>query len=118
MGIMRPEIRSLSYTPENIAKRNQAGVNHPKWVENRAEVKTKRTMAELRWWRKAVFERDNYTCKKCGSRGGRLNAHHIKSYVLFPELREDMANGETLCVGCHKKTDTYGRKREIQNSIC
>lgn len=32
-------------------------------------------------WRNKVYERDNYTCQKCGKRGGNLNAHHIKHFA-------------------------------------
>ena len=42
--------------------------------------------------------------------GGKLNADHIKPFSLFPELRFDLNNGRTLCVECHKKTDTYCEK--------
>jgi 5-methylcytosine-specific restriction endonuclease McrA len=59
-------------------------------------------------WRSLIFKRDNYTCRGCGSVGGRLEAHHIKSYKGHPELRHDVSNGLTLCIDCHKKTDTYG----------
>ena len=59
-------------------------------------------------WRIKIFERDNYTCQECNNRGGRLQAHHIKSYREYPELRHDLDNGETLCIDCHKQTDTYG----------
>jgi hypothetical protein len=59
-------------------------------------------------WRRSVFERDDYTCQQCGKRGGRLHAHHIKAYKDHPELRHVLSNGQTLCVECHKQTDTFG----------
>lgn len=61
-------------------------------------------------WREAVFARDNWTCIWCGQRGGRLNADHIKPWNLYPELRYELSNGRTLCVPCHRTTDTYGSK--------
>ncbi len=61
-------------------------------------------------WRKKIFERDDYTCVKCGQRGGKLNADHIKSFARFPELRFELSNGRTMCIPCHKQTDTYGWK--------
>jgi 5-methylcytosine-specific restriction endonuclease McrA len=59
-------------------------------------------------WRKAVFARDKYTCQRCGVRGGRIQAHHIKAFKSCPELRCELANGTTLCLSCHKQTDTFG----------
>ena len=36
-----------------------------------------RKLPEYKEWRTAVYERDNYTCQKCGSQeSGTLNAHH------------------------------------------
>ena len=59
-------------------------------------------------WRTFVFQRDKYTCQECKQVGGRLEAHHIKAFKKYPDLRLDINNGLTLCKECHKKTDTYG----------
>lgn len=74
-----------------------------------------RRSLEYRLWREAVFKRDNYTCIWCELRSGKgrtviLHADHIKPFSLFPELRFAIDNGRTLCVDCHKKTDTYAGK--------
>lgn len=67
-----------------------------------------RSGIEFTEWRKAVFERDDYICQKCGARSSpnskvRLHPHHKKSFTLYPELRFEISNGETLCERCHKE---------------
>jgi len=54
-------------------------------------------------WSKLVKERDNYTCQKCGTTKGTLEAHHIDPVVNNPAESADIANGITLCKGCHKE---------------
>ena len=78
----------------------------------RAWRKRVRMSSEWSEWRHAVFERDNYTCQKCGIRGGKLHPHHIRSFVEYPELAFDVSNGLTLCEPCHKQTDNYSNKRK------
>jgi hypothetical protein len=70
-----------------------------------------RVSLKYQLWRKAVFERDNYTCLFCNKRGGNLEADHIKQFAYFPELRLVLSNGRTLCKSCHRKTETWGSKK-------
>jgi len=73
-----------------------------------------RSSVEYRLWREAVYSRDNYTCRFCGKRSKdrrKLNADHIKPFADYPELRFAIDNGRTLCVDCHKKTETYGKRK-------
>lgn len=77
-----------------------------------------RTCSKNLKWIKGVFERDNYTCQKCGdNKGGNLNAHHIKYFgkiiekykiKTFEQALEceelwNINNGRTLCKKCHIK---------------
>ena len=73
------------------------------------------TTFEYRLWRKAVFERDNYTCVWCGdNRGGNLEADHIQTFMEYPELRFAIDNGRTLCKKCHIKRHKKDGGQSIQ----
>ena len=68
-------------------------------------------------WRNAVFKRDKYMCKLCGC-NGYMEAHHIKSFTYFPELRFDIDNGLTLCKKCHRLIHkTFGAKIDNNDYI-
>lgn len=67
-----------------------------------------RASAQYSYWRKSVYARDNYTCVDCGSIKN-ITADHIKPFAFFQELRFELSNGRTLCLDCHKKTDTWAR---------
>lgn len=84
-------------------------------IKRRSVVKTTlsavgRSSSRYKKWRLAVLKRDNYTCTNCGDTDGLLHVDHIKQFAMFPELRLAMNNGRTLCVPCHKATDTWGKR--------
>jgi len=90
-------------------RRKMSGENSSSWRGGITSINAKiRNSTEYNLWRKAVFNRDNYTCRFCGKRGVQIHADHIKPFALYPELRFAIDNGRTLCIECHKTTDTYG----------
>lgn len=92
-------------------KGNSSGPNSNTWQGGKTAAGTKiRNSEEYAAWRKAVFERDNYTCVLCDVTNCKLNADHIKRFSQYPELRLDINNGRTLCIPCHKKTPNYGNR--------
>jgi len=100
------------------------------WKGGRSNLtKRIRDLPESKEWTKKVFKRDDYTCQDCEKKGGNLEAHHKKSFVIILQdfLQEynqfspiedketlvrlaitykpfwDILNGKTLCKDCHKK---------------
>jgi len=102
------------------------GKNHPQWDGGRPfKRESINNLVEYKEWRKAVYERDNYTCVECGyNKGHILVADHIKQLAIILKENDidsiekalkckeiwDVNNGRTLCEDCHKKTPTYCRK--------
>lgn len=85
------------------------GINAPNYKGDKCITpanKRIRMSNETKEWRKLIFLRDNYTCRKCKKVGGNLEAHHKKSWTKYPELRFDINNGITLCLPCHRKMHT------------
>lgn len=102
-----------------------SGSNHYSWKGGYNSInRTIRKCYEYRQWVQDIFKRDNYTCQECGQIGGKLNAHHIKQFALIVKENKittiqealdcyelwNFENGKTLCIPCHKKTDSYLKK--------
>lgn len=144
LGMVPPSRMGLSHTPEwkisasnrMIGNKFNIGRKHSmKWrsrmsVSNRGDRGTNwkggltklgaaiRNGFTYKIWRESVFTRDNWTCQKCGVRGGKINAHHIKRFseilkynkiksVLEAEACSNLweiSNGTTLCKRCHRQT--------------
>lgn len=116
--------RTLGYihTDETKLKMRESahrGADHHNYKGGITELdKAIRRLPEYDKWRDGVFERDNYTCRDCGKRGGNLEGHHdpktfaqiiqenniqtIEDALNCEELW-DIENGVTLCVNCHDK---------------
>lgn len=89
---------------------SKMGENNPAWKGGITPIHKKlRNTKEYRLWRKAVLERDDYTCIWCGSKDN-LEVDHIKPFSHYPELRFAIDNGRCLCHKCHITTETYAGK--------
>ncbi len=61
-----------------------------------------RNYPEYRKWIQDVLTRDNYTCQICGKEHD-VEAHHLYSYMAYPEHALDIDNGLTLCCDHHRE---------------
>jgi hypothetical protein len=82
-----------------LGKPGLRGKDNPRWTGGKP--KRKHSTPEHREFRKKVFERDSYTCQKCGLEGNTLRAHHIIPVSIDNSLISDINNGITFCHNCH-----------------
>ena len=80
------------------------GENNPNWNGGVTSKNEKiRKSKRYKEWAYKIKVRDDYTCRMCGERGGKLHADHVKPFSIYSELRFDLNNGQTLCKPCHKE---------------
>ncbi len=94
------------YTKWQKSEANR-GKNNPSWVDggkHESYIHSLRKRDEWKDWRTNIYERDDYTCKICNTKGGILHPHHIIPKSHRPELIFDTNNGITLCSKCHTTT--------------
>jgi hypothetical protein len=96
------------FTDDRLLKLSldRRGKNNPMFGKHsynyKGGYKRDRDTIEYQDWRLSVYKKDGYTCQLCRQLGGRLNAHHIKSWKDFPDFRFTVSNGLTLCSSCHR----------------
>lgn len=116
---------------KKISEANR-GINCYNWKGGITPVNVQvRNSSKYRQYRTNAFVRDDFTCKICGQKGGKLNADHypVAFSVMLNELKSlygieavyemamnypklwDLNNMRTLCVDCHTKTLTYKNKK-------
>lgn len=118
-GIPRPQ-----EVIQRIRDSMPRGEKHWNWKGGTTSLREKIwARLEYKAWRKKIFERDNFICVLCKQKSGMLNADHfpktmrqiIKENNLITiedarkcELLWDIRNGRTLCLTCHRRTETWG----------
>jgi len=99
----------FKHTEEWKKERSEAmkGEKNPLWIKDRKKLKKDRIQAydcAYKNWMKAVKSRDNWKCKISNQDcRGRLEAHHILNWIVYPELRYQVNNGITLCLAHHPR---------------
>lgn len=95
------------------------GEKHPNWKGGiTSSSQAARMSLEMKLFKKACLERDNFTCQKYETRGGILRVHHINNFADFPELRTSISNGITLSEQAHKEFHKiYGIKNNTREQL-
>jgi 5-methylcytosine-specific restriction endonuclease McrA len=111
--------RKISKAKKGKPHFNQRGENHANWKGGITPKNEKiRKALEYKLWREAVFTRDNWSCQKCGKKGGKLVSHHLYNFADFLELRTSIENGITLCKKCNMEFHkTYGLKNNTKEKF-
>ena len=109
---------------------SKIGPNNPNWKGGITDLrKAVRKLPNYHRWRTEVFIRDGFKCVLCGD-GGKLQVDHYPiTYAdllcritstedaLKCETLWNVGNGRTLCIKCHRQSDTYGFKNRMANKF-
>jgi 5-methylcytosine-specific restriction endonuclease McrA len=97
---------------DSIRKGRRMGPDHPSWKGGISLTEELvRLSPEYERFRDEVLAGDRYECTRCHLSqldGAVLQVDHIIPQAARPDLRLEPWNARTLCVECHKNTETYG----------
>jgi len=111
--------KEITYLAKRCQKCAYKGKLNPSWAGGKKYIRQIRGTDKYALWRLRVFERDDYTCRYCFTRGGKLEVHHypksfkqlIKDYniktveeALKCKKLWNLNLGITACKHCHNKT--------------
>ena len=104
-------IDKAKYCSRACIGRSRSGDKSPHWQGGKTVLSQAiRNSEKYKLWRSSVFERDEFTCRNCNQRGGKLEVDHVKLFSRYPELRFEISNGQTLCKDCHRTKTTNDLK--------
>jgi len=104
----KEKMRLIALRNGNIPPEHK-GANHWNW-KGGISKKNRGEDGKYKKWRKNVLRNYNYTCAFCGTRGGRLSAHHMFHWSEYPGLRYDENNGVCVCYDTHMYLHGLGGK--------
>lgn len=111
-SLIRGQLIAVVVWQHNGSKRRNWNPN----LTDRIREDRRKTLA-YKEWRKAVFERDGYTCIVTGKRGN-IHTQHIVSWHSLKEGQYDVANGVTLLKEVHKAFHKqYGMKNNTREQF-
>lgn len=117
VALARVGVRRSDEVRKKIARGKMGSLN-PMWRGGASSRRLKLCNSQnYKQWRTAVFERDDWTCRKCNKRGCKLNADHIIPFFKDESLVYDLDNGQTLCVECHREKTRLEMKENWVNQF-
>ena len=98
---------------------NQRGEKNYNWKGGLESLNHRiRESLEMKLWKRACLERDDFTDAKTGQRGGKLRVHHINNFADYPELRTSIENGITFSDKTHREFHKkYGVKNNTREQL-
>lgn len=116
-GVPLLKKRGIKLSDEHKKKISEAnrGEKSHRWIADRTKLKVQNRRNDSLYcrWRMEVYRRDNFKCRmNSPDCRGKITAHHILGWSMYPELRYKTKNGITLCHAHHPKKRAEEKRLE------